>query len=328
MIALSMRTSLPLVRLHQAATWALALPPAYLGVALLLAAAAFTRPNLLSPMLLLLIMRQAAPLGLAAMGQSLVMRCRSLDLSAGGVVAMVSFLLTSGVLPLPGPLAIAAGLAVGALVGAVNGWMVVRLRASSVIVTLSVSMILSGLVIAWSQFRSAGDAPELLRAFGLARVAGVPLPPIAWLLLLVPVGLFLRSSAFGRAMDAVGANPRAAELSGLPHLRVLFLAHVASGLLSAAGGLLLLAFVGVGNVTLGNDLALNALAAAILGGINFGNGRGGLAGPAVAAFMLVFLFNFLTSLGLGEAGRLMLQGAIIGLAALAYALRHRAANPT
>jgi len=197
-----------------------------------------------------------------------------------------------------------------------------------VIVTLSVSMILSGLVIAWSQFRSAGDAPELLRAFGLARVGGVPLPPILWLALLVPVGLFLKATAFGRSMDAVGANPRAAALSGLPHLRVLFLAHVASGLLSAAGGLLLLAFVGVGNVTLGNDLALNALAAAILGGINFGNGRGGMAGPAVAAFMLVFLFNFLTSLGLGEAGRLMLQGAIIGLAALAYALRHRGLNPT
>jgi len=67
----------------------------------------------------------------------------------------------------------------------------------------------------------------------------------------------------------------------------------------------------------------SALAAAILGGVNFGSGRGGMAGPAVAAFMLTFLFNFLTSLGLGEPGRLMLQGAIIAAAALAYSLNRR-----
>ena len=63
--------------------------------------------------------------------------------------------------------------------------------------------------------------------------------------------------------------------------------------------------------------------ASILGGINFGSGRGGMLGPAVAAFMLVFLFNFLTSLGLGEPGKLMLQGTLIGAAALAYSLRHK-----
>ena len=83
-------------------------------------------------------------------------------------------------------------------------------------------------------------------------------------------------------------------------------------------GFILVGFVGKGSVTLGQDLALNSLAAAILGGVNFGNGKGGMAGPAVAAFMLTFLFNFLTSLGLGEPGRLMLQGAIIAGAALVF----------
>jgi len=81
--------------------------------------------------------------------------------------------------------------------------------------------------------------------------------------------------------------------------------------------------VGKGSITLGQDLALNSLAAAILGGVTFGRSKGGMAGPAVAAFMLTFLFNFLTSLGLGEPGRLMLQGAIIAVAALAYSLKNR-----
>ena len=76
------------------------------------------------------------------------------------------------------------------------------------------------------------------------------------------------------------------------------------------------------SVTPGQDLALNSLAAAILGGINFGNGRGSRLGPAVAALMLTFLVNVLTHLGLDEPGRLMLQGAIIA-AALAYRLNQR-----
>jgi len=302
---------------------ALALPPAYTGTALLLLAAAWLRPNLLSPMLLLLILRQAAPLGIAAMGQSLVMRGRSLDLSAGGVIAAVAYLLTSGVLPLSEPLALLLCLLLGAAVGAFNGLLVVGVRASAVIVTLSVSMILSGIVIALSQFHAPGDAPQLLRELARTRWLGLPLPVLGWAALLLPAAWLMRRSVYGRAMDAIGANPRAAELSGLPHLRVVFIAHLASGLLSALSGFVLLGFVGVGSVNLGAELALNSLAAAILGGVNFGSGRGGMLGPAVAAFMLALLFNFLTSLGLGEASRLMLQGAIIGAAAWAYAWRHR-----
>lgn len=310
-------------RLQQAMTFILALPPAYLGTVVLLVSAAALRPNLLSPFLLLLILRQAAPLGFAAIGQSLVMRCRSLDLSSGGVIAVVSYLLTSGVMPLPWPITLPLCILFGALVGAFNGFLIVQVRASAVIVTLAVSMILSGTVIALSQFHAVGDAPDILRSMGRARVAGVPLVPLLWIATLVPLALWLRRSAFGRVLDAVGANPRAAGLSGLPHLRVVFVAHVTSGAMSALSGLMLLGFVGVGNVKLGADLALNALAASILGGINFGSGRGGMLGPAVAAFMLVFLFNFLTSLGLGEPGKLMLQGTLIGAAALAYCLRHK-----
>lgn len=316
------------VRAYQAAALLLALPPAYTATALLLLGSALFKPALLSPMLLLLILRQAAPLGLAALGQSLVMRSRSLDLSAGGIVSAIAYLLTSGVMPLDEPLALLLCLLLGAVVGAINGWMVVTVKASSVIVTLSVSMMLTGTVIALSQFHAPGDAPELLREFGRARLFGVPWPLLAWCALLLPAAWLLRRSVFGRTLDAIGANPRAAALSGLPHLTVVFITHVVSGLMSALSGLLLLGFVGVGSVNLGSDLALNSLAAAILGGVNFGSGKGGLLGPAVAAFMLAFLFNFLTSFGLGEAGRLMLQGALIALAALAYSLQQRGTGTT
>ena len=118
------------VALSRTVTRLAALPPAYICTAALLACAAFLRPHLLSPMLLLLILRQAAPLGMAAMGQALVVRCRSLDLSTGGVIAAVSYLLTSGILPLPAPVALAACLLFGLMVGALNGVLVALVRAS------------------------------------------------------------------------------------------------------------------------------------------------------------------------------------------------------
>ena len=308
-------------RTRQWALRVLRLPPAYVATLALLLLAAWLRPQLLSLPLLLLILRQAAPLGLAVMGQSLVMRARSIDLSIGGVVVAVSYILTSGFLSMSTGMALFFCVLLGVAVGAVNGVLIVRARASSMIVTLAMAMILTGIVIALSQQRAPGQAPELLRELALLRLGGIPLPVLGWLAALVPVALWLRYSVYGRYLDAVGANPKAAALSGIPYLRVIFLAHVSSALISVGCGFILVGFVGVGSTTLGQDLALNSLAAAILGGVNFGSGRGGMAGPAVAAFMLTFLFNFLTSLGLGEPGRLMLQGAIIAAAALVYSRR-------
>ena len=74
-------------------------------------------------------------------------------------------------------------------------------------------------------------------------------------------------------------------------------------------------------MSVGSDLALNSLAAVILGGVTFGSGRGGVLGPAVASFMLTFIFNLLTSFGLGEPGKQIAQGAIIALAAIVYSAR-------
>lgn len=300
-----------------------AMPPAYAATLILLLLAALMRPQLLSLMLLPLILRQAAPLGLAVIGQSLVMRARSIDLSCGGVVVAVSYILTSGYFPLSPTMAMLACVLMGLAVGVINGVLIVRMRASSMIVTLAMAMILLGVVIALSQFRAPGPAPEFLRELARVRLAGLPVPVWVWLSVLILAALLLRLTVFGRYLDAVGVNPQAAALSGIPHLRVIFIGHVASALISVLCGFVLVGFVGAGSTTLGQDLALNSLAAAILGGVNFGNGKGGMAGPAVAAFMLTFLFNFLTSLGLGEPGRLMLQGAIIAAAALAYSVGKR-----
>jgi ribose transport system permease protein len=301
----------------------LSLPVAYTGTAILLTCAAFARPALLSPLLLFLLVRQAAPLGIAVIGQSLCMRVLSLDLSFGGVAMAVSYILTSGTLPYPEPVLVAICLVFGFAVGAVNAFFITRLRASSVIVTLAMALIMGGIVIAFSQYRAPGDSPPMLRYIGQARIGIVPIAPFVWFAILIPMAIFLRVSVFGRYVDAIGANPRAAWVSGIPYVRVVFAVHILSSLLAVFSAFLLVGFVGFGSIDIGNDLALNSLAAVILGGVTFGSGKGGVLGPAVAAFMLAFSFNLLTSFGLGEPGKLMLQGVIIALAAIAYSSRDR-----
>lgn len=297
------------------------LPFAYLGTALLLLFAYYTRPTLLSPLLLMLILRQAAPLGLAVIGQALCMRVLSLDLSIGGVIVTVSYILTSGVIPVSDPVLIAMCIVFGICVGLINAFFITRLRASSVIVTLAMAMILTGIVISLGQFRAPGDAPDILKYLGQTRIGIVPVALLVWCALMVPMALFLRFSVFGRYVDAIGANPNAAWASGIPYVKVVTIVHVMSSLFAVFSGMLLVGFVGVGSMDIGSDLPLISLAAVILGGVTFGAGKGGVLGPAVAAFMLTFSFNLLTSLGLGEPGKLMLQGAIIAGAAMIYASR-------
>lgn len=297
------------------------LPISYVGTILLLVCAGLARPTLLQPFLLMLILRQAAPLGLAVIGQSLCIRVLSLDLSFSGVAMVVSYILTSGYLKLPEPVLIVICLIFGVAVGAVNAFFITKLRASSVIVTLAMVLVLSGVVTAFSQYRAPGDAPDFVRYLGQTRIGILPLAPLVWLAVLIPIALLLRASVLGRYIDAIGANPRAAWASGVPYVRVVYAVHILSSVFAVLSAFLLVGFVGFGSLSIGADLALNSLAAVILGGVTFGSGKGGMMGPAVAAFMLVFTFNLLTSFGLGEPGKEMTQGAIIALAAIAYASR-------
>ena len=297
------------------------LPISYAGTAVLLLCAGLARPNLLQPFLLLLIMRQAAPMGIAVIGQSLCIRLLSLDLSFGGVAIAVSYILTSGYLPFSEPVLIVLCLLLGVAVGATNAFFITQLRASSVIVTLAMVLILGGVVTAFSQFRAPGESPEILRYVGQARIGVLPVTVLVWIAALIPMAIFLRFSVFARYVDAIGANPRAAWASGAPYVKVMYGAHILSSFFAVLSAFALVGFVGFGSLNIGADLALNSLAAVILGGVTFGSGKGGMLGPAVAAFMLMFCFNLLTSFGLGEPGKLMAQGAIIALAAMTYAAR-------
>ncbi|WP_223153931.1 ABC transporter permease [Bradyrhizobium japonicum] len=285
--------------------------------------ALFLQPALLSSALLLAIARQAVPLGLIALGQSIVMRCRSIDLSAGGVVVATSYILTSGYLPVSDTALIGVCLVFGVAVGAVNGLLVARLGASAVIVTLAIGGLTTGALIAASQYRAPGEAPELIRYLGIGRIDGMPVAILVWIGALLPCAAFLRFTVFGINLDSIGSNPTAATISGLPLRRVVFLAHIISAVMAVLAGIVLVGFVGVGSTNIGGELVLNSLAAVILGGVNFGSGGGKVLGPAVGAFMLTFLSNILTSFGFDVPAKLIIQGAVVAIAVLMHSTKTR-----
>jgi len=291
----------------------LSIPPSIWVLLGLFLYCAVLKPMLLQMPFQMVIFRQAAPLGLAVCAQLLVMRCRSIDLSIGGVFILLT---TAWVSDLSAPWLIILSLAAGAAVGAVNGFFICAMRASSVIVTLATGTILVGLVLWWGTGYAPGSVPESIKAIGQGRVGPVPFAGLVWLGCVVLLAMPLHGMVYGKLLRAVGSNPQAATVSGLPIRRMLLSSHVAAGMLAALGGVLLSGYVGVSTSKLGADVVMNSIAGVILGGITFGSGRGGLVGPTVAAFALMLLFNLLNVFGAGEAGKLIVQGLVIATAAI------------
>ncbi len=296
-------------------------PPAIFVAAGVIIAAFIFVPALMGVPFQMVILRQASPIGLAICAQLLVMRSNSIDLSMGGLFIFVNYLVTSAVLSgYPTYVIVAAPLVAGCIVGAINGFFVAVFRASSVVVTLAMGVILSGIVLYLSSGSPPGSAGDFVRQLGTGRLGPIPIAVIIWLVVAMILAISLRTLIYGRFIRVIGANPVAASVSGIPVARMLFVSHMFSGLLASLGGLLMAGYIGMGSVKLGIDVVMMSIAGVILGGITFGGGRKGIFGAIVAAYALAFLFNLMTALRFGEPGKLIVQGAVIALASIIASL--------
>jgi len=306
---------------------ALKVPPSYVVFGLLLVILWSTRPNMLNFNIMGIFIRQVAPLGVLVLGQLLVMRVRSIDLSGGGVILLVNYFISSGLFPGAGlwffiPLA----LATGTLIGLFNGLMVGKRRVSAVIVTLAVSIILIGLVQFLAGGSPPGDVPSYFNDIYNTSFASIPSPVLFWVALVLIMSFFLSRTVFGRFVTAVGENAKAAHFSGVPVERTVVLAHTVAGFIAGLAALVQTASISVGSVRVGLDLPILAVAATILGGVVFGRGEGGVWGPTFGVLSFAMLFVVMTVFGIPEPGKQIAQGMIILLAAILYGLRTARAN--
>jgi ribose transport system permease protein len=301
-----------------------AVPPAYYVFAILLVTLWIVRPNMLNPNVLGIFIRQVVPLGILVLGQLLVMRVRSIDLSGGGVILLINYIITSRSFPwASGFEFILMALAIGGAVGLLNGYMIARRRVSAVIVTLAVSIILVGMVQFLSSGKPPGDVPKYMNAIFDIKYGPLPLPVLFWLVCTGLMWLVMQHSVYGRYVEAVGDNTEAAAFAGVPVERTVVLAHVLAGLIAAVAALVQTGSIAVGSVRVGLDLPILAVAATILGGVVFGRGEGGVWGPFFGVLAFALLFVVMTVFGVDDPGKLIAQGLIILMAAILYGWRSK-----
>ena len=298
------------------------IPPAYFVFVGLLIVLWLARPNMLNINIIGIFMRQNAPLGVLVLGQLLVMRLKSIDLSGGGVILLVNYFISSGLFPEASLTFFAVlGLTTSTLIGLFNGLMIGKRRVSAVIVTLAVSIILVGLVQFLSSGKPPGDVPTYFNDLYNTKLWVVPTPVIFWIALSMIVAGILSSTVFGRFVASVGESGAASHFSGVPVERTIVLAHTLAGFITGLAALVQTASIAVGSVRVGLDLPILAVAATILGGVVFGRGEGGVWGPFFGVLSFTFLFVVMTAFGISDPGKLIAEGLIILLAAIFYGVR-------
>lgn len=265
------------------------------------------------------VLRQAAYLGIVALGQMLVILTAGIDLSIGSLVklsVLVSAVLMSGD-SANTPLAILATLGLGLLIGFIHATVIDRLNISPFIVTLASYIILRGVSLSIST-SPIGKASREVVVFYDQRLGPVPYIVIAFVILVIVIVFLLRRTVFGRHIYAVGGNQEVARLSGVPITRVRYGVYMLCSLLASACGLLWLSRMGVGDPVIGDGLELETITAVIIGGTSLFGGRGGVLGTIGGVLLLGLTANLMVMLSVQQYYQGLIQGLIIVAAVALY----------
>lgn len=272
------------------------------------------------------ILRQCALVLIVAVGMTMLLVAGEVDLSVGaslaftGCVAMDVTNRTHSV-----TLGALAALAFAAAVGLFNGLVVTRLRINSLIATIATMMILQGSVYLYT--REAVQNKHQLDAFtaiGAGYVGPIPIPVILAAVIFVLGYVALRFTLFGRYLYAVGANQKAARLSGLRAERLKIVAFVITGLCVGVAGLVLCSLMNAGQPTAGRGFELTVIAAVILGGTSLAGGRGTLVGTLLGVLLLKVIDNGIIILRWNQDLQMVVPGIVIVLATWLDIIRRKA----
>ena len=286
----------------------------------LVAAIQLARPGTVNPIWISNMLLFAAPLGIVAAGQTLVMLTGGIDLSVASVATASAYLMAthSG---LGVAAAILYGLGVGFVVGLLNGIGVALLRVQPLVMTLGTGLMTEGMLVVYSQKKmaEAPRVPQFIEDLGAGKfLGGIPNDLIVWVPIAIILIFVLRRTGFGRLLYAIGDNSKACTLAGIRVWRILLVNYVTCGLLAAVAGLIIVGGTDSAELRLAEVYLLPSVAAVIIGGTSIFGGRGGYSGTIVGALILTVLNSILTLLDVPESVRQILYGAIILLLAAAY----------
>ena len=301
--------------------------PVAAALAVLVLVTYAANPLFLSPQGVKDLLLNATIMIILAVGQSMVIITRNVDLSVGSILGLVAFLtgsLFAQVDGIPIPVVFLAGILLGGLLGAINGLLVTVAHVPALVVTLGTLYVYRGINNAWAGGTQyfAGDRPDAFGALAVDTVLGFPVITLLALAVVVIIAVYLSGARAGRDLYAIGSDPDAAGLFGIPVTRRVMLAFVANGLLAGLAGVLYAARFNSVGATTGTGMELDVVAAAVVGGVAIFGGSGTVAGAAIGAVLLTTITSALTAVRVDK----FWQQAVVGILIIAAILIDRIAS--
>ena len=279
-----------------------------------------------NPAILINIIVRTVPLGIVAVGQTLVIIGASIDLSVAYTISitavMSSYIMQGNSANVP--LAILVVFAIGALIGLMNGLIITKLHINSFIATLGTSLIIKGIINAtFSNY--TGSVPASFQYFGYGALGPIPVSILVFLLVVIAGWFLLSRTKFGAHLYGVGGNAEVARLSGLRTDRVLIVAHILCSMTAVLTGVFLVSRLQAGAPWVGPDgiYDLESIATTVVGGTALAGGKGGVWGTFAGVLIFGVLDTVFNQLGVNPYLKTVLRGAIIVLAVASYTYRSK-----
>jgi ribose transport system permease protein len=254
---------------------------------------------------------------IVAIGMTVVIISKGLDLSVGSIVAMssmvVAFFLKQGH---PIILCILYGFLVGILCGFVNGIIIAKVGVNPFITTLGMQIVLRGLVLLLAGGVGIVGLPARFQALGQSKIVGIQTPIWVMFFLVIVFDLLLRNHIFFRQNYYIGSNEKAAVFSGFQVEKIKIIDYVICGFLAALAGVLLTSRLGGFSTTIGAGMEMNVLTAVIIGGASLNGGEGSIIGTFIGCLLISFIGNALNLLGVSVYWQQVVMGSILLFAVL------------
>lgn len=306
--------------------------PVFVALVIVMGLTSLVVPHFFSAKVAVDLFLGVAVIALLAIAQTFVIVMRHIDLSVGSTVGFAAFLIGDSYskgFGLGVSMFLAIGL--GVLVGAVNGFLVAYLKLPSLVVTLASLYIVRGVFneVASGETIIESEVPPVVNWLGLNRIFGIPYLFIIGLVVLLIAGFVMKRVKAARDLYAIGSNPAAAELAGIPVARRVFFAFVATGALTGLAGALLLGRFNSANPNSGLGLELLVVAACVVGGVTIAGGAGSVFGAFFGALLLQGITLSIGALGIPQFWQQAVNGSlIIGAIALDKYLSTRVKTTT
>ncbi|WP_018774295.1 MULTISPECIES: ABC transporter permease [unclassified Arthrobacter] len=301
--------------------------PVLIALALLVLVTYLINPLFLTAQGVKDLLLNATIIMILAVGQTLLIITRNIDLSVGSMLGLVAFgtgSIFAAVPDVPIIAVFAIGMAFGALLGAINGALVTLAKVPALVITLGTLYVYRGLNNAWAGGKQffAGDRPEEFGALSVNTFLGFPVITLLAIVVVIAVAIYMSGTRPGRDLYAIGSDPDAATAFGIKVSKRVFLAFLANGALAGLAGVLYASRFNSVGATTGTGMELTVVAAAVVGGVAIFGGSGSVTGAALGAVLLTTITSSLTALRVDK----FWQQAIVGVLILTAIIIDRVAS--